>query len=388
MSLTPMDIAVSVTALIEFTEAADWSSLDESRHSYLNSLAEKVTKMSESVPSFFSQNSSNAPVALCSFLSTLEVLLSSSAGMMEMKAPLRLPAGLRKKVKLAQEQLDWSTANMKDIEKKLQQIQNAYDAADNLPATQKDLADALLELERTRKSAQSSELEAKLSAEASEKHKVQLEEDAKQAQAILKNINDVYRAATSQGLAQAFKKKEETLNKSTTIWVFLLLVSLLGAVGIGHLRFPVILAALSGDPKWGIVGIHMVISVLSLAPAVWFAWMATMQIGQRFRLAEDYGYKAALATAYEGYRSEAARLDPLLEAQLFATAIGRLDEIPLRLVDNEVSGSPMHELIRSDEFKTALSVVPGLKDATVAFLNRFRFKREAPKVRTLENADG
>ncbi len=47
-----------------------------------------------------------------------------------------------------------------------------------------------------------------------------------------------------------------------------------------------------------------------------------------------------MAKAYEGYRKEAARIDPQFEARLFGSALTRLDEAPLRLVEIGSHGSP------------------------------------------------
>ena len=93
-------------------------------------------------------------------------------------------------------------------------------------------------------------------------------------------------------------------------------------------------------------------------------------MGAGHRLAEDYGYKASVAKAYEGYRREAARIDEDFENRLFDSALTRLEEAPLRLVDEESHGSPWHELISSDAFKAALDKVPDLS----ATLNRIRSK--------------
>ncbi|MFX8523854.1 hypothetical protein ABTM10_20480, partial [Acinetobacter baumannii] len=75
------------------------------------------------------------------------------------------------------------------------------------------------------------------------------------------------------------------------------------------------------------------------------------QIGQRFRLAEDYAFKASISRAYEGFRREAARFDKDMEARLLASALTRLDELPLRLVEPTSHGSPWHELATSDTVK-------------------------------------
>ena len=91
---------------------------------------------------------------------------------------------------------------------------------------------------------------------------------------------------------------------------------------------------------------------------MWFAWLATKQIGQRFRLAEDYAFKASVSRAYEGYRREAENIDPAFVSRLFASALSRLDEQPLRLVETATHGSPWHELASSDLIRKATESIP------------------------------
>jgi hypothetical protein len=100
--------------------------------------------------------------------------------------------------------------------------------------------------------------------------------------------------------------------------------------------------------------------LLSVGGPVWFAWLATKQIGQRFRLAEDYAYKASISKAYEGYRREAAQLDEDFQRRLFASALTRLDEQPLRFVEHATHGSPWHELLASEVVKDAIRIAPQL----------------------------
>ena len=146
---------------------------------------------------------------------------------------------------------------------------------------------------------------------------------------------------------------------------------------MGADRFPQILSSMAitstdGTTKWGLIFAQMLISVLSLGAPIWLAWVATKQIGERFRLAEDYAYKATLSSAYEGYRTEAAGLDPVFQAQLFSIALSRLDEIPLRLIDKHVAGSPMHELLKSPEFRAAVEKTPGLREVVLGIATRMK----------------
>lgn len=110
------------------------------------------------------------------------------------------------------------------------------------------------------------------------------------------------------------------------------------------------------------ISFNFVLSALSVGAPVWFAWLATKQIGQRFRLAEDYAFKASVSRAYEGYRREAARVDADLEVRLLESALARLDELPLRLVEVSSHGSPFHELASSELVQQALKIVPGFSE--------------------------
>ena len=98
------------------------------------------------------------------------------------------------------------------------------------------------------------------------------------------------------------------------------------------------------DVNFEIMWLNVTLTALSVSAPVWLAWLATRQIGQRFRLAEDYSYKATVAKAYEGYRAEASVIDAELSKKLFGIALDRLGEPPLRLVEKESPGSPAHEV--------------------------------------------
>jgi uncharacterized lipoprotein YehR (DUF1307 family) len=308
--------------------------------------------------------------AIISLFYALEALLYRLSPDADLRLIGSLSLKLKNRATQAIHRVDEAFGSIEGIEEKIADIQRAHDAAEELPVTQKQLADALATIEKQQRSLSKLEAAATNSAEQAKSEHEKILEIASSAETYLKKISGAYRAVTSQGLAQAFKQQQDALTQSMLVWVFLLLASLAVGGFIAHERFPQVATALAGKPDWGIVVVHLALAILSLSPPVWFAWVATMQIGQRFRLAEDYGYKAAISAAYEGYRAEAARLDPLLEAQLFASALGRLDELPLRLIDSHVPGSPFHEFLRSVEFKKAAEVVPGLADRAEALLRR------------------
>jgi hypothetical protein len=177
---------------------------------------------------------------------------------------------------------------------------------------------------------------------------------------------DAYRITTTKGLAAAFDQRAGRLSNTMWIWVLGLLASLIVGGVIGAFRFKALTETLhQRNIQWGAVWIEVVLSLFGFAAPLWFAWLATKQISQRFKLAEDYAFKASVAKAYEGYRKEAARIDELFEARLFSSALSRLEEAPLRLVDNEHHSSPWQEFFSSPSFQKALEQIPELRDKFV-----------------------
>lgn len=144
------------------------------------------------------------------------------------------------------------------------------------------------------------------------------------------------------------------------IWVVGLVVALVAGSYFGSSQLHTLSELFrQPDVTSSVVILNLILSLLSVGAPVWFGWLATKQIGQRFRLAEDYAFKASISRAYEGFRREAARVDKDMEARLLASALTRLDELPLRLVEPDSHGSPWHELASSDLVKDAMRAVPG-----------------------------
>ena len=257
----------------------------------------------------------------------------------------------------------------------LARIETAYQAAEQLPSD-------LLQLEEDRARIRSLSNEAKTAAEAARasadnasEAKEKLNSALAGAENVLLKCESAYTAATSQGLAAAFSERSRSLDRSMWTWVAGMIAALIIGAYFGSQRLGE-LHDLVKTPNLalGTAVLNLMLAVLSVGGPIWFSWIATKQISQRFRLAEDYAFKAAVSRAYEGYRKEAARVDKQLEARLLQSALSRFDEQPLRFVDPKDHGSPWHELLTSDAVQTAIKSVPGfaervLADAKVALNN-------------------
>lgn len=272
------------------------------------------------------------------------------------------------------------TPRTSSLEDMVGRIEEAHEAADQLPTdletlgeSQKKVSELLSDAERDRSHILSSR-------ESVEKLDKDMKKRADEAVAILALCESAYSSATSLGLAAAFSERSKKLDNSMWIWVG----GLVSALGLGGFFGTGQLQTLSKlmtvpDASPALISLNLMLSILSVGAPIWFAWLATKQIGQRFRLSEDYAFKASISRAYEGYRREAARIDPDLEAQLLQSALSRLDEQPLRLVESASYGSPWHELLSSDVVKDAAKTIPGFVDKVTGFasdsLNRIKPKK-------------
>ncbi|NUW54613.1 hypothetical protein HUZ95_05200 [Cronobacter turicensis] len=260
------------------------------------------------------------------------------------------------------------------IEGKIKTINEAYDAAENLPTTLKMLRDTNQEIDDLKRTSSSdySEIEkklklaqdgakeieelkdtaAKLSQDAIAEAKDYLSKLRDEAQTYIDRCEEAFRTTTSKGLAGAFQDKAEKLNLSIRYWVGGLIAALIAGACVGYLRLNVLETYLSNPDSSGVkLAIQLILSFLSVGAPLWFAWLSTKQIGQRFRLAEDYEFKASVSKAYEGYRREAVQLDSDFSQRLFGNALTRLEEPPLRFVEEKTHSSPIMEMLSSDNFR-------------------------------------
>lgn len=274
-----------------------------------------------------------------------------------------MPAALNRKLIAARRDLDSFIPDKEEFRGQVAEIREAYEAADALPTTLAELNKTLAEVRQISSSASEAIGRVKQAEQSSRAVMQNLERQAGLADELVKTASEAYRITTTIGLAAAFDERAKSLNHSVYWWVGGLLISLLSVIGIGAFRLEAMHDALTAAPfDRSRVWIQFLISLLGVGAPIWFGWVSTKQIGQRFRLAEDYAFKASVSKAYEGYRREAASLSPEFASSLFASALKRLDEPPLRLLEMTTHGSPLHELVNSPMVDKVLERLPTLKN--------------------------
>lgn len=312
-----------------------------------------------------------------------------------------VPKRIINRLELYESNLEAIEKKTGDIGSKVNAINEAYDAAEGLPTTLKLLRETNEQIQAIKEGslADRAKIEGFLKAaneavstlndnisntkKAGEKAATDadkyLQDMMLKAEGYIDKCEEAFRTTTSKGLAGAFEDKAKNLNVSIRYWVGGLLCSLAAGALVGYFRLTALEGYLSNPDTSGLkVFIQVLFSVLSVGAPLWFAWLATKQIGQRFRLAEDYEFKASVSKAYEGYRREAVNLDEAFQQRLFGNALTRLEEPPLRFVEESAHSSPFMEVISSLKFKEFVSKGDDAVDAVLAKAGLKRKEKEKP----------
>ncbi|AFK62763.1 hypothetical protein TKWG_13185 [Advenella kashmirensis WT001] len=283
-------------------------------------------------------------------------------------------------------------SRIETVSDKLELIDKAYEAANNLPVDLDDLNSAKNDINSHRDTADKAMTRLEEIMSQMEQQEEKINQQANTAADVLEKCDKALASSTSVGLARAFEDRSNSLNRSVYVWSGGLLAALIFGytVGSSHLKD---LSNLLGTPNSSpfLVFLNLMLSTVSIGAPVWFAWIATKQIGHRFKLSEDYAFKASISKAYEGYRREASRIDALveeneaearlnMEAQLLQSALTRFDELPLRLVDTSNHGSPWAELLATESVREAFKTVPEFTAAVKQLASEKLLDLKQPKL--------
>lgn len=326
---------------------------------------------SRTVPQFWGGNNGIATSVYLSTIETMRESLVPLIGWQLVPDSKSMPKHISRRLRSIQAEIEQLVPKKDELATQIENIEQAHAAAESLPLDLKELSEARERVVRLASESATSAEKARTSAEQADEQLRGVTSRNEEAQKLVARCEEAYRITTTKGLAAAFDLRASRLARSMWVWVGGLLAALVAGSYIGSAHIQQLSLAISApNPQWGAVWLHTVLSIVGIGAPVWFAWLATKQIGQRFRLAEDYAFKASVAKAYEGYRKEAARIDSTLEARLFGSALDRLDEAPLRLIEHEAHGSPWHEFFSSPAFQRAISTMPELKDSFIESMRR------------------
>jgi hypothetical protein len=340
------DLASIASNLANDIRATQAELVPEDIEIFVGDLPRRIALLqNQTIPQMPSGNAGQAIAAYMTTLQLVRTLLLPKIGWVETPDEKSLPAKLLKNVRVANNQLADATASLEGLDKKVADILSAHKAAISLPADLQDLKDAKEEVASAVRKSLGAQTDVEVYKRDASLDMEDIRKFKEEAEKLVKNCEEAYRITTSKGLAGAFQERADRLARSMWVWVVGLVVSLICAYMVGGKAIDLFMKLFEDDQHKG-TGLQAVLTALGVFAPLWFAWISTKQIGDRFRLSEDYAFKASVSKAYEGYRREAASLDEEFAARLFSSALTRLDEAPLRLVEKENHGSPWHELIK------------------------------------------
>lgn len=364
LPLNRHDLAAMASRLAQRLRTVSVQIEDEVLIAAMKQVPQRIQAFSSAtLPYIYNGNANLAAPVYTGLLEWIEGLFLPYLGWEINQDPKAMPSQVARRLRSIRAEVEQISVDKGDLAAQISLIQQATQAAESLPVDLQELKAARDKIDRL--ATESAELFGKIDSKKSEvvESADQIKEKSEEASKLVAQCEEAYRITTTKGLAAAFDLRATQLSRSMWVWVVGLLAALIVGAVVGRDRIMLLSGALSGpEPQWSVIWLHIALSFLSVAAPLWFAWIATKQIGQRFRLAEDYAFKASVAKAYEGYRREAARIDETFEARLFSSALSRLEEAPLRLVEEASHGSPWHELVASPAFQNALAMVPELRD--------------------------
>jgi hypothetical protein len=199
----------------------------------------------------------------------------------------------------------------------------------------------------------STELEARVA-----DYEKQLADLRGQSAAQLKKIEELLPAATTAGLAHAFNERRKTFLNPHNRWQWLFV----GAVGI------IVLVAATGlyefykyqdTMTFRTVGLLWLARLPVAGALIWLAMHASRESALAKRLEEDYGFKAAIAACFEGFKKQMSEVGQDVDpnsplAKLLENTLATIALQPGRIYDG-------HALIVSptDELKVVGEAVAG-----------------------------
>ena len=390
--LSATDVSELPSVLARKIELLDKFVPSESDKIYIDNVIISLDQAGPNITHLNHSNTSVSSAAISSYFTSMLFISNEINNLFsfdKLKDKDLLPKKIINRLELYESAISTIDKKSGDIESKINAINEAYDAAENLPTTLKALRETNKEIQEIKKNLTTDKDSVsdllknanstidKLNENAQttiknrddsviETEKFLAEMKAK-AETYIDKCEEAFRTTTSKGLAGAFEVKAKNLNASIRFWVAGLLFALSAGALVGFFRLTALESYLQNpnvtDAR---IFVQVVFSVLSVGAPLWFAWLATKQIGQRFRLAEDYEFKASVSKAYEGYRREAVNLDEHFQQRLFGNALTRLEEPPLRFVEESSHSSPFMEVLSSLKFKEFVSKGDDAVDSVLA----------------------
>ena len=141
-------------------------------------------------------------------------------------------------------------------------------------------------------------------------HEKRVDALTQELQRLIDKVEGLLPGATSARLASSFNKQRSRFEGPQRQWLLTFVTCIVFLV---VLAVPSFLSAIGWwghptDQSWTSAGRSLILRLPILAPVVWLAIYAGRNYMMSLRMEEDYAYKEAISTAFEGYKREMEKI--------------------------------------------------------------------------------
>jgi len=143
-------------------------------------------------------------------------------------------------------------------------------------------------------------------------HEQRVEVLKSELQTLMAKVEGLLPGATSAGLASSFNKQRSRFQSPQKQWLVTFVSCIVVLV---VLAIPSFLSGISSslfghptDQSWTAAWRNLILRLPIVAPVVWLAIYAGRNYMMSLRMEEDYAYKEAISTAFEGYKREMEKI--------------------------------------------------------------------------------
>ncbi len=259
-------------------------------------------------------------------------------------------SGINTKLNEVRRKVRKLTDKSEDLEDKVNTINTAKTYVEQLPKIIENLDLAKSDIEDAKEQSDQDKFQIQENLKEIQRHLGDIRGFQVEASKLVDQCKIARQITTTESLGKGFEDKAKSLKTSIRCWVLGLTIGLTGGAFLAHLRIMELGTILEQELTTGQSILHLAITICALAGPLWWAWLCTSQINKTFKLSEDYSYKASVAKAYTGFQDEAARFDEKIATRLFASAVDRFDEMPLRLIDPKDHSTPWQDILHNTRF--------------------------------------
>jgi hypothetical protein len=141
-------------------------------------------------------------------------------------------------------------------------------------------------------------------------HEKRVETLGAQLKGLVERVEGLLPGATSAGLASSFNKQRSRFTSAQKQWLWTFIGCIVGLV---ILAIPSFVSATGWtshptDQSWNAAWRNLTLRLPIVLPIIWLAIYAGRNYMMSLRMEEDYAYKEAISTAFEGYKREMEKI--------------------------------------------------------------------------------